>query len=172
MPSGDKEDPYVLLQDILYMKKPEPGNVNMKKGGFLRLILRFMEPLKFALSSLLSFGFDYTFFLTLKSVADLGYTPAYFIARFASNILNFTLNRNMVFDHRAGVFTFWNSFFQYFSLAFFIMLIGSVMMQIYTEVVHLDGAIVKPVIDLSLFAVSYFVQKQYIFRKQDSMSIG
>lgn len=149
------------------MEKPLPEQPNKQKSGFIRLILNFLQPLKFAVSSLLSFGFDYTLFLSLKSVAGMDDTIAYFSARFVSNILNFTLNRNMVFEHRQGAFHFWNSFFQYFGLAFFILLLGSVMMQIYTEVVHLNGNIVKPVIDLSLFAVSYFVQKQYIFRKKE-----
>ncbi len=151
------------------MKKPLPSKSDTQKGGYFRLLKHFLQPLKFAVSSLLSFGFDYTLFLSLKAVAGMDDTTAYFTARFASNILNFTLNRNVVFEHREGAFSFWNSFFQYFGLAFSILLLGSLMMQIYTDVVHLNGNIVKPVIDLSLFAVSYFVQRQYIFRKKDSV---
>ena len=137
----------------------------MKKGGFIRLVKKLWQPLAFTFSSLISWGFDYTFYLSLMYVAGVKSTPSYFIARFSSSILNFLLNRQVVFGHRGGAFSFWQTMAQYFMLAYFILLLGSGMMMVYTDIIGLPGWACKPVIDLSLFGVSFFVQHEFIFKK-------
>ncbi|MDP2891724.1 MAG: GtrA family protein [Bacillota bacterium] len=131
------------------------------------LVKKLWQPLAFTFSSIISWGFDYTFYLSLMYVADVKSTPSYFIARFSSSILNFLLNRQVVFNHKGSAFSFWQTMTQYFALAYFILLLGSGMMMVYTDIIGLPGWACKPVIDLSLFGVSFFVQREFIFRKKD-----
>jgi putative flippase GtrA len=134
-------------------------------GRFARIRHFFQEPFFFALSSFLSWAFDYTFYLALSLTVGLQSTLSYFIARFFSSILNFLLNRQIVFKQKGGPSSFWQSLIQYFALAGFILLLGSSIMTVYTEIFAVPGWIAKPVIDLSLFGVSFFVQRELIFRR-------
>lgn len=122
----------------------------------------FSRVIAYAASSMLSFVVDYVayaifieFFHQLPQVAFIG-------ARAISSIVNFFINRNVVFGAQKG--KLWEQILGYYALVVIVALLGSMVVRWGTTVVHLNEYIIKIVVDVLLSVLSFVVQRMLIFR--------
>lgn len=122
----------------------------------------YAEILKFSLSSLSCFALDYVLYCIMIAIG----CPEWFAnvsARLFSSFVNFTLNRIFVFRAKVSV---WKAALQYFSLAAFILLMNTVLLYLFVDLIGFNPYFAKFLTELSLFIISWLVQKLIIFRKK------
>lgn len=120
---------------------------------------------KFVLSSFSSFILDYVLFCMLTFLFPMGAVGILFaniFARIISGGYNYILNCKFVFRSGAKPQTA----LQYLALAVGILALNSVFLQVYTGVFHILAYVAKILTELSLFVISFLVQKKLIFGKK------
>ena len=124
---------------------------------------------KFAISGVVSFGVDiglFAFFtktifkmLTVSQNVFWGTV----IARLISSILNFQMNKKIVFDSKIeGT----RQAFKYFILCVVQLLCSWLLVVGVYNRVHFDTSIIKIMVDLCLFFVSFQIQQRWVFREK------
>lgn len=126
--------------------------------------------IKFASSSLLSFGLDYILFLFLLSFVGGGSSAggvifANIFARLVSASFNFTINRRLVFQHKDNVA---KNALSYFLLAASILIGNTLLLTLLTSVFGIAPFVAKIMTEVVLFVASYYVQKNIIFNRKQS----
>ena len=91
------------------------------------------------------------------------------LARIISGSVNYTLNRKLVFESRAGV---GRSLAQYAALACGILALNTALLWLLVTNLGVNRYIAKILVEIVLFLLSYFVQKRWIFRKKDTFQIA
>ncbi len=124
--------------------------------------------LKYVASSFASFLADIALFSLLHSVFRLGILPSTVIARVFSSLFNFFLNKTLVFENGQSV---WRTAARYYALAIPVMLFSAFGVKAFAAMIKLgEGSIfatlIKLVVDLILFLISFRVQKFWVFRKK------
>lgn len=119
--------------------------------------------MRFALSSLLSFGVDYGFYMLF--LHSLQATPAlsYAYARVISSLFNYTFNRVAVFGRHGGR----KSIIRYYMLAAVQLCAGAGLVQLANALFGYRAAWMKIPVDTALFFVSFWIQREFIFSKKD-----
>ena len=125
-------------------------------------LLVFTRILSFAASSLVCFGVDYLGYALLMEIRGLAPEMAYAGARVVSSILNFAINRNLVFRARGGAL--WKQALGYYALVLLVMLLGTLGVRLGTDVLHINSYVTKILVDVLLSAVSFLGQRLVIFR--------
>lgn len=82
------------------------------------------------------------------------------IARIISSVVNFTINRKIVFQSAQSVK---NSAIKYFSLVIIIMCLSGLGVGFINHITHINEKIVKIFVDSTLFIISYYAQKKWVF---------
>ncbi len=119
----------------------------------------YREILKFSASSLASFGLDYGLYCALTALTGMTVLPNV-LARLVSAGANYTLNRKLVFNSRAGV---GSSLLQYGALACGILAVNTACLWLLTSGLGCNPFAAKLLVEGLLFLVSYGVQKRWIF---------
>ena len=83
------------------------------------------------------------------------------LARLVSSQVNYHLNKHTVFSGRGGR----HSMVKYYALAVVQGLLGAGLVQVLPTVLPISAAVVKIPVDLLLFAISYFIQRDFVFDK-------
>jgi len=124
----------------------------------------YKDILKFTGSSLFCFLIDYGFFnlflflFRAVSNADL---ISNISARIISSTCNYFLNCKLVFGKKSST----KSLFSYFALAVFILVANTLLLKFY-EYVGVPVRIAKLVTEITLFLISFLVQKLIIFKNK------
>ncbi len=110
-------------------------------------------------SGLVSGVVEYVIFLALHLLWPEPLWISIVVPRVMSALLNYTVNRQLVFKSRAGKR----------SILYFYLLVGAVLFMNYWMIygmtqLGIPTLIAKPITDALLFVVSYNVQQRYIFR--------
>lgn len=125
----------------------------------------YKDLLKFTLSSFSSFIVDYVLFalfmIVLPHTAILVFL-ANVCARVVSAFYNYTLNCSMVFHTGRKVRTA----AEYFLLAAFILVMNSLILSVFVQILHFSVYPAKILTESILFVVSWVVQRRLIFRKR------
>lgn len=127
---------------------------------------------KFVAVSLLCFLVDYIIFSIILFLfeTESNQTMVIFlssvIARVCSSVLNFILNYRVVFQSEANKKA---SFFKYYTLVLIQMLVSSSLTAIISKFLDFP-LIIKPIVDLLLFFISYHIQKAFIFIKKGEIN--
>ena len=137
------------------------NNTSTYHHSIIDFILIFKQFLTMLATSILSFGIDYLLFILFHIFSGFSVAICYILARIISSLLNYTLNSKAVF--KAGNL---NCFIRYYILAAFIMLIGSLGTQFLANITNMHVIFCKLIIDLFLFLVNYYIQKNYVFVKK------
>ena len=121
--------------------------------------------IKFASSSLIAFVIDYLLFVTIVHLTSswilaFSVTFANIVARVVSASCNFTLNKRLVFKHAGRPV---QSAVSYSLLATGILVVNTTLIALLTGGLGMAPYIAKIMTELTLFFVSYFVQKKLIF---------
>ena len=121
----------------------------------------YMVIFKFMLSSILSFAVDYALYWVCLGRFGLSPLISYALARLVSSQVNYHMNKNTVFSGRGGK----HSMAKYYALAVTQGLIGAGLVQFLPTVLPVHAAVVKIPVDIVLFAISYLIQRDYVFAK-------
>ena len=116
---------------------------------------------KYLFSSVTSFAVDYLLYWLCLGVFKFAPLVSYALARLVSSQVNYHLNKHTVFSGRGGR----HSMVKYYALAAVQGLLGAGLVQVLPTVLPISAAVVKIPVDLLLFAVSYFIQRDFVFDK-------
>ena len=116
---------------------------------------------KYLFSSVTSFAVDYLLYWLCLGVFKFAPLISYALARLVSSQVNYHLNKHTVFSGRGGR----HSMAKYYALAVVQGLLGAGLVQVLPTVLPISAAVVKIPVDLLLFAVSYFIQRDFVFDK-------
>ncbi len=116
---------------------------------------------KYLFSSIASFVIDYALYWLCLHTLGLSALVSYALARLISSQVNYHLNKHAVFGGRGGK----SAMVKYYTLCVVQSALGAGLVQLLPHVLPLSATIVKIPVDLALFAVSYFIQRDYVFDK-------
>ncbi len=131
--------------------------------------------LKFLSSSLLATLVDYGLFLLLLWLLHMPQPEntsftimlgnpklliAFFSARTVSSVVNFILNKKIVF-HQKGKTAF--TLVKYFSLVIVVALLTYLLMALFT-LLHIPAPLAQPMATLLIFCISYLLQRKFVFK--------
>ncbi|MCA9765904.1 MAG: bifunctional glycosyltransferase family 2/GtrA family protein [Carnobacterium sp.] len=119
---------------------------------------------KYAFSAVSSFLIDITLFtILLNLLAGFSFETvliASVVARGASSLFNYLLNRLVVFEKGSL-----KSLVKYYGLVLIQILVSSgLVLLVKTLFIEMDVTFVKIIVDGTLFFVSFFIQKKYVFK--------
>ena len=130
----------------------------------------FKEVIKFSISSLIGFLVDFglyslLYFVLTKAGFDWEHTAlmCHAIARVFSASVNFTINYHLVFKKRETV---WKALLKYTGLALFILFGGMGILWVLTELWGWNPYLAKILVEVTMFIVSWLVQRLFVFRKR------
>ena len=122
--------------------------------------LIYKQIITFSASSLISFGVDYGLYVLLGILGVGFYSVRYVLARVVSSMVNYILNRHLVF--KAGNR---GSMVMYFMVVLIIMALGAGGVAL-LKCLNVNGFISKLIVDIPLFPLSYYLQRKFVFRKR------
>ena len=131
------------------------------------------QPIRYVLSSVSSFLLDAGLFYVLKLLlgTPLGVyaEPVCNVAaRAASSFFNFNLNNRLVFGNTGS---YGKALLRYYCLAIPQLAASTLLLTLFVRLLHVESAqgstIVKIVVDGVLFVASFFIQKFWVFSKND-----
>lgn len=132
---------------------------------FVDSIRIYKEPIKFALSSLFCAGVDLGVFTLLATIMNDGIVKKVMIAtiaaRIVSGVINFSLNRLWSFRSRNALFRQ----FRRYALLYVIQLVLSIAFVSLLSFIPIHLTIIKIFVDSLLFIGSFFVQRNWVFKK-------
>ena len=119
------------------------------------------------ISSLLSAVIDISLFHVFSLVLERKYlfiVLATVLARIISGIVNFSLNRNFVFKSNGRI----KKEFLSYLILFVIVMISSSLIVAYLSIkfIYINQTLIKLIVDLGLFIISFTVQDRYIFKER------
>lgn len=121
----------------------------------------YMVIFKYLFSSAASFVIDYALYWLCLGTFGFSALMSYALARLVSSQVNYNLNKHTVFGGRGGK----NAMVKYYALCVAQGLLGAGLVQVLPQFILLSPAIVKIPVDLVLFTISYFIQRDYVFDK-------
>ena len=121
----------------------------------------YKEILKFSASSFISFLIDYGLFCLLSALTGK-MMLSNVTARIFSSIVNYTLNKKLVFRSQGNT---GESAVKYFLLAGVILLCNTLILKGFA-IIGLNAYLAKILTEIILFVCSYLVQHKFIFRKE------
>ena len=127
-------------------------------------LLIYGEFFKFTASSLTAFAIDYLVFALLVWLFPNGYIEllaANLAARAVSASFNYCVNARLVFKQSESA----SSGVRYLALAVGIFFCNSLFLSFYKELVGLPPMTAKLLTEISLFLISFLVQKRLVYRK-------
>ena len=148
--------------------------INDNEGSHFRPIrdglMIYKNIFKFALSSFSSFLVDYLVYavaiLFLPTVpAGLRIFLANSIARVTSSIFNYSTNKKLVFKNEDGLV---KTGMGYFGLAVELFVLDTLLIRLFYAVFGINLLLVKIIVGILLFAVSWTIQKKFIFKERTS----
>lgn len=127
---------------------------------------------QFALASFGGFLVDYSVYaLSLLALAaapaGLRLLIANTLARLTSSVCNFSLNKKLVFRNTDSIKETGTG---YFSLVIALFFCDTALLYLFHQVLGINLYLVKLVVGVLLFFVSWFVQKKLIFRERNTLS--
>ena len=125
-------------------------------------LLVFTRILSFAASSLICFGVDYGAYAVFMEIRGLRPEFAYVGARIVSSLLNFAINRNLVFRAHKG--SVWKQFLGYYALVILVMTLGYFGVRLGTDLFNWNSYLVKILVDSLLSIVSFMGQRLMVFK--------
>ena len=120
----------------------------------------YMVIFKYLFSSITSFAVDYALYWLCLFFGLSGFV-SYALARLVSSQVNYHLNKHTVFSGRGGR----HSMAKYYALAVVQGAIGAGLVQLLPTVLPVSAAVIKIPVDIVLFALSYIIQRDYVFGK-------
>ncbi len=146
--------------DTIYIDNNASSHFNALKDGLRIYGLLFRQVGAFMGSSLLSAGVDYLLFLLLRHLVPQIMLVAVIGARAVSSLVNYFVNREVVFRARQSH----GSFIRYYLLVAAIALLDYLGILLLTQI-GMGDLIAKILVDILLFVLSYRIQHKVVFSR-------
>lgn len=154
--------------ETIYIEENKSSHFNPIKDSIRIYKILFTEFFKFTFSGIFSFIVDILIFSFLinfvffKTSPELSIFLSTLVARIISSMINYLLNKNVVFDCDNN-----NKLLilKYYSLCVIQMCASSIFTTLLFKTNIFNEVISKTIVDLILFFISFNVQKKYIFKK-------
>ena len=143
--------------DVIYINDNKGSHFNPVKDA-IRVFSRIFA---FAASSIFCFAIDYAGYAILLSGLHASPRLSYIGARIVSSVVNFLINRNVVFAAKKGSIV--KQALGYYALALVIMLLGSFGVDFAVTNLGFNEYISKLAVDVVLSIVSFLTQRLFIF---------
>ncbi|MDY3766694.1 MAG: bifunctional glycosyltransferase family 2/GtrA family protein [Lachnospiraceae bacterium] len=144
--------------ETIYLDHNASSHFHAMRDSFLI----YKEILKFSASSFVGFLVDYAMYsLLLLLTSNLLF--ANIGARIVSSILNYSLNRQFVFQSKENIV---KSTLQYFLLAVAILLGNTILLGLFVSSLGINKMVAKLLTEFLFFFVSWSVQRFIIFKKK------
>ena len=143
--------------EVIYINDNKGSHFNPVKDA-IRVFSRIFA---FAASSIFCFAIDYAGYAILLSGMHATPKLSYIGARIVSSVVNFLINRNVVFGAKKGSWV--KQALGYYALALVIMLIGSFGVDFAVTKWGFNEYISKLAVDVVLSVVSFLTQRLFIF---------
>ena len=152
--------------ETVYINDNEASHFRPIRDG----LMIYKNIFKFALSSLSSFVVDYIVYalaiLFLPTVpTGLRIFLANGLARVTSSIFNYSTNKKLVFKSEDSLV---KTGMGYFGLAVGLFVLDTLLIRLFYAVFGMNLLIVKIIVGILLFAVSWTIQKKFIFKERTS----
>ena len=154
-PSNDIKIKEIEIETI-YIENNEGSHFNTIKDSY-RV---YKEIIKYSLSSIISFIIDYSLFALFSIFLSI--TLSNIFARIISASINFTINKKIVFKSDKSILI---SLIEYALLAIFILVCNTLLLNLLVNI-GINKFIAKLIVEISLFIISFLVQKTMIFKKK------
>lgn len=122
---------------------------------------------RYIFSALSSSILDYLLFLLFDKLVLASFANrivyATYMARGGSSVYNFLMNKNIVFKNHNSYKT---TAVKYFLLCIVQAFLSGFLVTQGHQVLHIDEIILKPVVDVCLFLVSYQIQRRFVFNEE------
>lgn len=153
----------------IYINNNSGSHFNVFKDSY-RI---YKEIFKFCAASIICFLVDYAFYciglvFTVSLGKGLSTVVSNVFARIVSSVLNFTLNKKVVFKRKGNTLKLAIS---YFMLALCILAGNTIVLKMFVEVFNIDTKIAKLITELIFFIISWFIQKFLIFKKKEEEAV-
>lgn len=144
--------------NTVYIKNNKSSHFNPVRDSITIYLLFF----KYIVVSLLSFILDIALFGIFKAF-KFTIINATIIARILSSILNYTLNKNKVFKSFNK-----KSLIKYYILVIIQMFISGYSVKFLHKIfVNKNVIFLKIIIDLIIFIVNYYIQREWVFKRRE-----
>ncbi|MFZ2538052.1 MAG: bifunctional glycosyltransferase family 2/GtrA family protein [Oscillospiraceae bacterium] len=149
----------------IYIEENKTSHFNPLRDS-LRIYAVFM---KFLISSSLSFVVDILLFASLLKLFDnmldksLAIFLATFGARVCSSLINYTINKNRVFnvtDKRIG------TILRYYILCVIQLVCSGLLVSLFYTLLPMEESVIKIAVDFILFILSFQIQREWVFKKR------
>ena len=153
----------------IYINNNSGSHFNVFKDSY-RI---YKEIFKFCAASIICFLVDYALYciglvFTVSLGKGLSTVVSNVFARILSSVLNFTLNKKVVFKRKGNTLKLAIS---YFMLALCILAGNTIVLKMFVEVFNIDTKIAKLITELIFFIISWFIQKFLIFKKKEEEAV-
>ena len=163
---------YEVPIETIYINDNESSHFNPVKDSIKIYVVVLRNLAKFLLNSLISWVIDeglyYVFLSVLAGSHEARTLLSILFARVLSSIVNYALNRKTVFKSKESV---WKTALKYYALAACMLAISMGLVDTFAvKILKVDGflsLVVKCVVDIVLFALSYTVQRKWVFKKKE-----
>lgn len=149
----------VWIKTVYIDENNSSSHFNPLKDSFLI----YKEILKFSASSLISFVIDYILFCVFSLITNQ-LIASNILARICSSIINFIINKKLVFNSKGDTF---KSAVKYFLLAALILVFNTLILK-GLAMINVNKYLAKILTEIILFIISYFIQHKFVFRKDNS----
>lgn len=124
-----------------------------------------MVILSFLLSSLTSGIIDYAVFIFMNTQVTPVLLTCQVTARIISSVVNFTLNRKLVFAPRSrGKRTLAAMLVKYYLLVAFSLAVSTALLYLFSRFIGIPAIWAKPMVELIMYFINFFVQRDVVFR--------
>ena len=146
----------------IYLGKNESSHFNTFTDSF-RI---YREILRFSASSLASFFLDYALYCALFGLTG-SVAVSNITSRLFSATANYTMNKKLVFASKGAVA---GSALRYTMLAIFILVCNTTILRLFVSYYGINAYAAKIVTEIMMFAVSYTIQKKFVFPKKGEIT--
>lgn len=143
---------------VIYINNNEGSHFDAIKDSYKI----YKEILKYSAVSFISFLLDYSLYVLFNLLTGK-VLLSNISARIISGTFNFALNKNLVFKSTNKVS---KSFIQYVLLAIFILIMNTLLLNLFVNGLSFNKYVIKIVVEMLMFIVSWLVQKLIIFKNR------
>lgn len=140
------------------------NNSNSHFKTFKDSLLVYKEIMKFSLSSFSSFIIDYLLYVLFIFLFN-NILFSNILSRLISASINYKINKRLVFNSHEKNY---KTIFQYFSLVLIILALNTIVLNILVRYIFINKFFAKLLTEVILFFVNWFIQKKYIFKKDQN----
>lgn len=159
--------------ETIYIDDNSSSHFNAVKDSIRIYRVIFSMFFRFSMSGITSFLIDILLFAFLSKVIFQTSEVAYavmlstIISRILSSVYNFIVNKNIVFQVRNSNTSLLISILKYYSLCVVQLICSALLVILVFNKIQWDTTLIKGIVDLFLFFISYQIQRLWVFKEEN-----